>query len=67
MSFFTFYLTGSLWLNLAIMFFIGLGVGSYEGVTDPMLLEIHDENQNLHINVATRRQCNQCDAPCIHI
>ncbi len=50
-SFFTFYLTGSLWLNLAIMFFIGLGVGSYEGVTDPMLLEIHDENQNLHINV----------------
>ena len=50
-SFFTFYLTDWLWLNLAIMFFIGLGVGSYEGVTDPMLLEIHDQNQNLHINV----------------
>lgn len=50
-SFFTFYLTGMLWLNLVIMLFIGLGVGSYEGVTDPMLLEMHDENQSLHINI----------------
>ncbi len=50
-SFFTFYLTGFLWLNLIIMLFIGLGVGSYEGVTDPMLLEMHDKRQSLHINV----------------
>jgi fucose permease len=50
-SFFSFYLTGSLWLNLFIMLLIGLGVGSYEGVTDPMLLEMHDKNQSLHINV----------------
>jgi FHS family glucose/mannose:H+ symporter-like MFS transporter len=51
LSFFTFYLTGSLWLNLFIMLLIGLGVGTYEGVTDPMLLEMHDKNQSLHINV----------------
>jgi FHS family glucose/mannose:H+ symporter-like MFS transporter len=50
-SFFTFYLTGVLWLNLIIMLLIGLGVGSYEGVTDPMLLEMHEERQSLHINV----------------
>lgn len=50
-SFFTFYLTDLLWLNLAIMLLIGLGVGSYEGVTDPMLLEMHDRNQSLHINI----------------
>jgi fucose permease len=50
-SFFTFYLTGSLWLNLFIMLLIGLGMGTYEGVTDPMLLEMHEKNQALHINV----------------
>jgi fucose permease len=50
-SFFTFYLTGALWINLVIMLLIGLGVGTYEGVTDPMLLEMHDKNQSLHINV----------------
>ena len=50
-SFFTFYLTASLWLNLVIMLLIGIGVGTYEGVTDPMLLEMHDKNQSLHINV----------------
>lgn len=51
LSFFTFYLTGSLWLNLVIMLLIGLGVGSYEGVTDPMLLEMHEKRQSLHVNI----------------
>jgi fucose permease len=51
LSFFTFYLTGSLWLNLVIMLLIGLGMGSYEGVTDPMLLEMHEKRQSLHINI----------------
>jgi fucose permease len=50
-SFFTFYLTTSMWLNLFIMLLIGIGVGTYEGVTDPMLLDMHDKNQSLHINV----------------
>ena len=51
LAFFTFYLTGLFWLNLVIMFFIGAGIGTYEGVTDAMLLEIHTRRQNLHINV----------------
>lgn len=51
LSFFTFYLTGNIWLNLAIMVLIGIGVGTYEGVTDAMLLEIHERRQSLHINI----------------
>lgn len=50
-AFFTFYLTGLFWLNLLIMFLIGVGIGTYEGVTDAMLLEIHVARQSLHINV----------------
>ena len=38
-------------LNLLVMFFIGAGTGTYEGVTDAMLLDIHDERQNFYINV----------------
>ncbi len=51
LAFFTFYLTELFWLNLVIMFFIGIGIGTYEGVTDALLLEIHTRRQNLHINV----------------
>ncbi|MGB3713693.1 MAG: MFS transporter [Candidatus Promineifilaceae bacterium] len=51
LSFFTFYLTESLWLNLFIMMMIGVGVGTYEGVTDAMLLDMHEVRQSLHINI----------------
>ena len=50
-SFFIFYRSGIFWINLAIMLAIGLGIGSYEGVTDAMLLEIHPGRQSLHINI----------------
>jgi FHS family glucose/mannose:H+ symporter-like MFS transporter len=50
-SFLTFYLTDAFLINLTIMFFIGAGTGTYEGVTDAMLLEIHDKRESLHINV----------------
>lgn len=50
-AFATFYLNDSFGLNLVIMFFIGTGVGTYEGVTDAMLLDIHDRKENLFINV----------------
>jgi MFS transporter, FHS family, glucose/mannose:H+ symporter len=49
-SFFTFYLTGSFWINGIIMLLIGMGVGTYEGVTDAMLLDLHTRRQSLHIN-----------------
>jgi FHS family glucose/mannose:H+ symporter-like MFS transporter len=51
MSLFTFFLTGLLWLNLLIMLLIGVGVGTYEGVTDPLLLDLHEKRQSLHINI----------------
>jgi len=50
-SFFTFYLTESFWLNMFIMMMIGVGVGTYEGVADAMLIDMHEKRQSLHINV----------------
>ena len=50
-AFSIFYLRASFLLNLLIMFFIGLGIGGYEGITDPMLLDIHKEKESLYINV----------------
>ena len=50
-SFFAFYLTGIFWLNFLIMMLIGAGAGTYEGVTDAMLLDMHAERQSLHINI----------------
>jgi MFS family permease len=50
-SFLTFYLSELFWLNLVIIFFIGAGMATYEGVTDAMLLDIHTRRESLHINV----------------
>lgn len=46
-----FYVREVFWVNLVIMFFIGAGIGVYEGVTDAMLLDIHNQRQNYYINV----------------
>jgi predicted MFS family arabinose efflux permease len=50
-SFFTFYLSDLFWVNLVIMFFIGAGIATYEGVTDVMLLAIHTKRESFHISV----------------
>ena len=50
-AFFVFYLWRYFSINLAIMFFIGVGMGTYEGVTDAMLLDIHDRRESLFINI----------------
>jgi len=50
-SLLTFYGWSNFWVNLLIMFLIGVGIGSYEGVTDAMLLDIHKKQENLYINV----------------
>jgi fucose permease len=50
-AFLSFYLTQIFNLNLIIMFMIGVGIGTYEGVTDAMLIDIHPKNENLHINI----------------
>ncbi len=51
LSFIFFYLSPSFHTNLFIMFLIGAGTGTYEGVTDAMLLDIHRKKESLYINV----------------
>jgi fucose permease len=50
-AFLTFYRSDLFWVNLVIMFLIGVGIATYEGVTDPLLLDSHTQRQGLHINV----------------
>jgi fucose permease len=50
-AYFTFFLYDLFWLNLGIMFFIGVGIGTYEGASDALLIELHTRRQSLHINV----------------
>jgi MFS family permease len=50
-SFALFYIRTSFLLNLLVMFFIGLGMGGYEGIADAMLLDIHEEKESLYILV----------------
>jgi len=50
-SFFLFYLWRPYGWNLLIMFFIGTGIGTYEGVADAMLLDLHQKRQALFISI----------------
>jgi MFS family permease len=50
-SFFFFYLKESFILNLGIMLIIGIGIGGYEGASDAMLLDIHEQRESLFISV----------------
>lgn len=50
-AFLSFYLTQIFNVNLFIMFIIGVGIGTYEGVTDAMLIDIHPQKESLHINI----------------
>ena len=48
---FLFYGSAVFSLYFIAMFFIGVGIGSFEGVTDAMLLEIHPGRVNLFISI----------------
>jgi predicted MFS family arabinose efflux permease len=50
-SFLTFYLSPLFWLNLIIMFLIGVGIGVYEGTTDAMLFDLHEDRAPFFINI----------------
>ncbi len=50
-AFLTFSLSPSYWINLGIMFLFGVGMGAYEGVTDAMLLDLHEARAGLFVNV----------------
>ncbi len=50
-SFLTFYLSPAFGINLAVMFLSGAGIGTYEGVADALLLDLHEARAGLFINV----------------
>jgi MFS family permease len=50
-AFFLFYLWQPFLLNVLIMFFIGAAMGVSEGVTDAMLLELHEKRQAFHVGI----------------
>ena len=50
-AFFLFYRWEPFSLNLVLMLFVGIGIGSYEGVTDALLLELHTRRGALYINI----------------
>jgi MFS family permease len=50
-SFFLFYFWRPYAVNLAVMFFVGVGIGTYEGVADAMLLGLHPRRQGLFVSV----------------
>ena len=47
----TFYLSHPFWLFLGAMLLIGAGAGTYEGVTDAMLMDLHQERESMHISI----------------
>ncbi|MBT3254895.1 MAG: MFS transporter [Deltaproteobacteria bacterium] len=51
LSFFAFYLKDTFSLNLMVMILMGMGIGTYEGVTDPLLLDIHRGREGLFISI----------------
>ncbi|MDX1437186.1 MAG: MFS transporter [Anaerolineales bacterium] len=46
-----FYITPLFWVNLLVMFLIGAGMGTYEGVSDAMLVDLHTDNISRYINI----------------
>jgi fucose permease len=50
-AFLTFYSIDLFSVNMVIMFMIGAGIGTYEGVTDAMLIDLHPEKESMHINI----------------
>jgi MFS family permease len=50
-AFFLFYLWQPFLLNVLIMFLIGAAMGVSEGVTDAMLLELHEKRQAFHVGI----------------
>ncbi len=51
LSFLSFYAVDSFWVNLFVMAMIGIGIGTYEGASDAMLLDIHSRRESLFITI----------------
>ncbi len=46
-----FFFSNAFPLFLVAMFLVGAGIGTYEGVTDAMLMDLHKEKESLHISI----------------
>jgi fucose permease len=50
-SFAFFYAFRPFGVNVAVMLVMGVGIGSYEGTSDSVLLDMYDRNESLYINI----------------
>ena len=50
-AFATFYLSPYFLANLAIIFCVGVGTGSYEGATDALLIELYPDRRTRYVNI----------------
>jgi fucose permease len=50
-GFLTFYVSPSFGVNMVVMFFIGVGMGTFEGITDALLFDLHEKRAAYHINI----------------
>ncbi len=50
-SFLAFYVWPGFLVNLLVMMFIGVGTGSYEGVTDALMFDLHRSRAGFFVNV----------------
>ena len=51
LSLLAFYRTPIFWVNCLVMFGVGTGIGSYEGVTDAMLIDLYPGHAPRYINL----------------
>ncbi len=50
-SFLAFYVSPLFWINLAVMLLSGIGMGTYEGAADALLVDLHETRAALFINI----------------
>jgi fucose permease len=50
-GFLAYYVSPLFGVNLGVMFFIGIGMGIFEGITDALLFDLHEARAPYHINI----------------
>jgi predicted MFS family arabinose efflux permease len=50
-AFLAFYVSPIFWVNLGVMLLSGVGMGTYEGATDALLVDLHESRAALFINI----------------
>jgi fucose permease len=50
-AFFAFFQSQVFWVNALVMVFVGIGTGTYEGVADAMLFDLHERRAATFVNI----------------